>query len=118
MAQKPVVWSLNAQQNQLEILNYWIKRNGSSRYADWLLERFHEETAKIGLYPLAGRPTTYGKIRMRAVKTFAIFYEEKDSWIEILLIWDQRRDGCTTNSSGGHFILCKSDHPVPLASFF
>lgn len=92
MAEKPVIWSLRAQKSRLEILKYWVERNGTPTYSESLLEQFMNVTQSIQKNPQQGKPTNYGKIRMRTVRKYAIFYEEMDERIEILLVWDLRRD--------------------------
>jgi len=92
MADKPIVWSKRAERDQLELMIYWAEHNGTTTYSEWLLENFYALASQISKNPLIGRPTIFENVRMKSVRKYQLFYEEKEDCIEILLIWDQRRD--------------------------
>ena len=92
MAKKPVVWSVNAQQNRIDILNYWIERNRSRTYANKLFRIFKQATAFISEHPAIGKPTSTPGIRIKIVGDYLMFYEDQPERIEILLIWDSRQN--------------------------
>jgi plasmid stabilization system protein ParE len=90
---KLVVWTDAAQQSRLSLLRYWKHRNGTPTYSEKLQRQFKTTEKKIEKDPLIGRATTYGNVRViTAMKTYDIFYVEKESTIDILFIWDRRRD--------------------------
>jgi plasmid stabilization system protein ParE len=92
MAGKDVIWSERASQERIEILRYWIMRNASKAYSVKLNQLFAEATKMIGLYPRMGRPTSEPSIRIKFVKEYGVLYKELDSHIEIVTVWDGRRD--------------------------
>ncbi|MEY3443150.1 MAG: hypothetical protein RLZZ519_1431, partial [Bacteroidota bacterium] len=71
MAEKPVVWSSRAQKSRMEILKYWVDRNGTSTYSEKLIGMFEKVISEIALEPSRGNATNFGKVRRRMVKTYA-----------------------------------------------
>jgi len=51
MAKKEIIWSLRAQQDRLEILEYWINHNKSTLYSEKLHKLFNEATKLISEQP-------------------------------------------------------------------
>jgi len=92
MAKKEVIWSLRAQQDRLEILEYWINRNKSTLYSEKLYKLFKEATKIISEHPEVGKPTDIKGIRLKIIRDYLMIYEIHDNRIDILLIWDSRRD--------------------------
>lgn len=92
MAKKEIIWSIKAQQDRINILDYWIKRNKSKAYSRQLLLLFKQAADLIAEYPKIGNPTSYRSIRFKIVRDYLLFYEELEDKIEILLAWDSRRN--------------------------
>lgn len=92
MAPKEIRWTLKAIHDKMNILDYWVQRNKSKRYSqklDKLFDRVVELTAKN---PEAGKTTDYKNIRIRIVRHYLIFYLIHEDYIEVIRIWDARRD--------------------------
>ena len=92
MAKKKIVWSLRAQQDRIEILDYWIDRNKSKTYSEKLFKLFQESSKIISEHPEIGKPTSMENVRVKVVRDYLMVYEVKLDKIEILLIWDSRQD--------------------------
>ena len=92
MAKKPIIWSVKAQQNRFEILDYWIKRNKSKSYATQLFQLFKLATDLITEHPEIGKPTSQPGVRIKIVRDYLMFYEIQPHRIEILFIWDSRQN--------------------------
>ncbi len=92
MAKKKIIWSVRAQQDRLEILEYWINRNKSTTYSRKLFKIFSEATALISEHPEIGKPTDSAGIRIKTVRDYLMIYQEQATQIEILLIWDSRQN--------------------------
>jgi len=92
MAKKKIIWSIRAQQDRLEILDYWIKRNKSTVYSEKLFKLFKEATSLISEHPEIGKPTDISGIRIKIVRDYLMIYQEQATQIDILLIWDSRQD--------------------------
>ena len=89
---KQVIWSLRAQNDKKEILDYWRQKNKSNSYSKKLNELFKESIKIILDFPQIGKVTDDTKARIKIVKDYLIIYEETETQIFILTIWDSRQD--------------------------
>ena len=89
---KQVIWSLRAQNDKKEILDYWRQRNKSNTYSKKLNELFKESIKIILDFPQIGKVTDDTKARIKIVRDYLIIYEETETQILILTIWDSRQD--------------------------
>ena len=89
---KQVVWSLRAQNDRKKILNYWRLRNKSNTYSKKLNQLFKNSIQIIKDFPLIGKSTDDPNTRIKIVKDYLLFYEETETQIVILTIWDSRQD--------------------------
>ncbi|SKB59804.1 toxin YoeB [Salegentibacter holothuriorum] len=89
---KKVIWSLRAQNDRKEILEYWIKRNKSKVYSRKLAKLFRQAEKLITNYPEIGKPTDSKNVRIKVVRDYLLIYEIKKNQIFILTIWDSRQN--------------------------
>ena len=89
---KQVVWSLRAQNDRKKILNYWRLRNKSNTYSKKLNQLFKNSIQIIKDFPQIGKSTDDPNTRIKIVKDYLLFYEETETQILILTIWDSRQD--------------------------
>lgn len=89
---KKVIWSLRAQKDKKEILQYWLIRNKSDRYSRKLNELFKAAVQLICVHPYIGRPTNEDTVRIKIVRDYLMIYEVTETTINILSIWDWRQD--------------------------
>jgi addiction module RelE/StbE family toxin len=89
---KQVVWSLRAQAERKQILEYWRHRNKSKTYSKKLNQLFKESVKIISDFPQIGKLTDDSNTRVKIVKDYLIIYEETETRIFILTIWDSRQD--------------------------
>ena len=89
---KQIVWSRRAQRDRKEILEYWRVRNKSNTYSKKLNRLFKESIKIITDFPEIGKPTDQANTRIKIVKDYLIIYEETETQILILTIWDSRQD--------------------------
>jgi toxin YoeB len=50
-----VIWTVKAQSDRIEILQYWIDRNKSTLFAVKLIEIFNERVELLAHYPNLGK---------------------------------------------------------------
>lgn len=81
-----------AQRERKEILEYWRLRNKSSTYSKKLNQLFKESVKIITEFPQIGKPTDDINTRIKIVRDYLIIYEETESQIHILTIWNSRQD--------------------------
>lgn len=89
---KRLVWSPIAREIRKEILQYWIKRNKSKRYSKKLNILFDESAQQISDFPFSGISFSDKIYRGKLIKDYYLLYKIKDDSIEILFIWDTRKD--------------------------
>ena len=65
---KKVIWSLRAQNDRKNILDYWRQRNKSDSYSKKLDDRFREAVSIIKDFPQIGKLTDDPKARIKVVK--------------------------------------------------
>lgn len=90
-----IVWSQRAQSERQEILEFWVKHNGSPRFSIRLQGIFKEVVKSIKVHPEAGRITDIPNVRIRLVREYQIYYQVMEAKIVIMTIWDSRRDPST-----------------------
>jgi plasmid stabilization system protein ParE len=89
---REIVWSRRAIQENLEILEYWINRNKSYTYSTKLDSLLKENINLIASIPEIGKPTDSPSVRVKIGREYLIYYRIKPDSIEILSIWDSRRN--------------------------
>lgn len=89
---KRLVWSPIAREIRKEILQYWIRRNKSKRYSKKLNTLFEESAQQIANFPYSGISISGKVYRGKLIKDYYLLYKIKDDSIEILFIWDTRKD--------------------------
>jgi toxin YoeB len=89
---KQVVWSLRAQDERKNILSYWRQRNKSNTYSKKLNLLFKEAVNTIRDFPKIGKLTDDRNARIKVVRDYLIIYEETETTIYILTVWDGRQD--------------------------
>ena len=73
---KKIIWSLNAQKDRKNILQYWNKRNQSNRYSIKLNKLFRDAVKIVSNYPGIGKMTDKENTRIKIVKEYLIIYED------------------------------------------
>src|SRR5438128_3153428 len=89
---KQVVWSETAHADRKEILLYWAERNKSKSYSRKLFKLFQQTAALIASIPDIGSKTDFKNVRKKIVRDYLLFYREGQDQIEIIAVWDGRRD--------------------------
>lgn len=92
MAKKEIKWTLNAIHDKIDILDYWIDRNKSKTYSEKLDKLFDKSLESLSTHPEQGKKTNYKDIRIKIVRHYLIYYLIQEQVIEIIRIWDARRD--------------------------
>ena len=70
----------------------WRHRNKSNTYSKKLNQLFKESIKIISDFPQIGKLTDDPNTRLKIVKDYLIIYEETETRIFILTIWDSRQD--------------------------
>lgn len=89
---KRIVWTNTARKARREILEYWIKHNGTNAYSKNISKLFRIKVALLQSGHYLGKPTDFNDVRVSLVSHFSIFYKVREEEITILGIWDNRRN--------------------------
>ncbi|MGH2575248.1 MAG: type II toxin-antitoxin system RelE/ParE family toxin [Ignavibacteria bacterium] len=89
---KKVVWAKGAQNDLIDILTFWIERNGNNEYSTKLFNEFKKFDSMISHFPHSGKKTNFKDVRAFVKGNFSLFYREQSKLIEILHVWDNRRN--------------------------
>lgn len=89
---KRVIWSSHAVADRISILDYWFQRIGNKKYSKKLDKALMEVIKKLSIYPQLGRQLNDREEWFFVKDSYQIFYMETANSIEILHIWDSRRN--------------------------
>lgn len=89
---KRIKWSKYAVADRIQILDYWFKRTGSKRYSKQLDKILRETMKTLSRYPELGRQYKDKELRYFVKDNYQIFYAINQADIEVLHLWDSRRN--------------------------
>lgn len=89
---KKISWTTRSIIDRTDIYSYWLIRNQSNRYPEKLEKLFEKSAELISNFPNIGTRTTYRNVYSKVVKDYKIFYRIQSDEIQILRVWDTRRN--------------------------
>lgn len=92
MAKRIVVWTETAVRQRREILEYWVKRNGTTTYAEKLIKLIAEHIKVIQSNPRLYKETDFPDTYVSALGHFSLFYKFNKDLLIITAFWDNRQD--------------------------
>jgi|SRR3989304_1681647 len=92
MAKFKIDWSIEARLDLIDILEFYIKRNGTSTYSIKLNAKINKSIKLLSKNPYLGTKTDYDSVRALITGDYQIIYEIFEQLILIIMIWDCRRD--------------------------
>ncbi|MFA6924846.1 MAG: type II toxin-antitoxin system RelE/ParE family toxin [Bacteroidales bacterium] len=92
MVKRNVVWTETAARQRREILKYWTKHNGSTKYAEKLIKLTAKRINVILKHPESYKSTEYSGTRESAMGHFSIFYKLTKEQLIITAFWDNRQN--------------------------
>lgn len=92
MAHRKIEWSIEARNDLLDILDFYIQRNGSKTYSFKLNNQINKSIMLVAKNPNLGICTDFESVRVLITGDYQIVYEIFDQLILIIMIWDCRRD--------------------------
>jgi plasmid stabilization system protein ParE len=91
-----ITWSPKAIEEWKEILTYWFKRNKSNSYSKKLNLLIKDLLTLVQRNPNVGRETQIPQVRAILLFQYIVFYRLSETQIEIVSIWDGRRNPADT----------------------
>jgi plasmid stabilization system protein ParE len=92
MAKRTVVWTDTAARQRREILKYWVKRNGTTIYAEKLIKLTAKQIKIILSNPLLFKKTDFPDTHVSVMGHFSIFYKTTKDFLIVTAFWDNRQD--------------------------
>lgn len=89
---KQVIWSAKARQELFDILEFWNTNNLSSSYSLNLYQKIQINIKYISENNFIGKTTNIDNVRIVVVSNYLLFYDVKETFIEILSVFDSRRN--------------------------
>ena len=83
---KEIIWSRKAQNELIEILEYWINRNKTNAFSIKLNSLIEEQLNLIFEFPKIGRKTDIENVYIKVVHKYLLYYEFVDNNLHILTI--------------------------------
>ncbi len=87
-----VTWTRRAKLDFVAIASYWNEHNKSSSYSRKLRNLIRVSMREVASHPQTGALTEESEIRRRLVRDYFVFYRISALQIEIVSIWDTRRN--------------------------
>ena len=92
MAKRKIVWSKEAKNDLIKILNFYNERNGFPKYSIKLNNRINKSLQLVSKYPNIGTESDYQSVRVIITGDYQIIYEIFDQLILVIMLWDCRRN--------------------------
>lgn len=92
MAKRNVVWTETAARQRREILKYWVKRNGTTLYAEKLVKLTSKHIQLILRNPSLFKKADFPETRISVMGHFSLFYKVTKNQLIITAFWDNRQD--------------------------
>ncbi|MCP4215575.1 MAG: type II toxin-antitoxin system RelE/ParE family toxin [bacterium] len=89
---KLVKWSKQAVADRIQILDYWFRRLGDKTYSRKLDKHLREAILLLSEHPLMGKQSEKLDLRCFVKGNYRIYYQIKKDCIELLHLWDSRRN--------------------------
>jgi toxin YoeB len=89
---KKIIWSVRSQKDIIDILNYWNIKTGSNKYSYRLYNEFLRASERIAEFTNIGKTTEILNTRYIIRENYKVFYRLDEKHIEILTIFDSRRN--------------------------
>lgn len=92
MVKKKIVWSENSQKDLLNIFDYWNSAIGNNKYSRKIKRQISNDLKLYAIKPEIAKPTVINNIRYFNYKYYLIFFKILPTEINVLRIWDGRRN--------------------------
>ena len=85
---KRIIWSEKAERIFIQILEFYIERNGSKAYSRKLNNEVLALLSILSKQPFLGIKTEIKNVRVFIRRDYKIFYQIENDSLVILLVWD------------------------------
>jgi len=92
MAKFKIVWTKFAEESLYEILEFYIIHNGNNAFSTKLYGEIISAIQTLELFPDLGKLNINTNYRELVLNRNSVYYKVKEDIIELLLVWDNRRN--------------------------
>lgn len=92
MVERNVIWTKTADIQFVGILEYWVKRNKSSKYSKKLVRIVSERTKQIAKSPFIYKTSDFKDVHVASLGNFSIYYKITDKSVVVTAFWDNRQN--------------------------
>jgi len=89
---KKIIWSVRSQKDIIDILGYWNIKTGNKKYSYKLYNEFLRASERVSEFIHIGKTTEILNTRYIIRENYKIFYRLDEKHIEILTVFDSRRN--------------------------
>ena len=89
---KKIIWSIEAEKDLNRILEFYFYKVQAQSYANRLNSIFEQEIELITKFPNIGKLCYSENLRAKITGHYQIIYENTESVIYILRVWDSRQN--------------------------
>ena len=94
---KQIIWSRRAQNELIEIFEYWINRNKSNTFSTKLNSLIEEQLYLLLENPKIGRKTDIENVYIKVIHKYLLYYELVENQLHILTIRHGSKNPKTLN---------------------
>ena len=87
-----IIWTRTAERQLFHVLEYWINKNKSPRYAEKLSDLVWNHTFFLSQNPYASTESNFPDIRRASLGPFSLFFKVYQNELLIMAFWDNRQD--------------------------
>jgi plasmid stabilization system protein ParE len=92
MAEFKIEWSTEARLDLIDVLEFYIQRNGSSSYSKKLYAQINNGLKLVAKNPSIGVQTDFPDTRTLITGDYQIIYVITEKTILVVMLWDCRRN--------------------------
>jgi plasmid stabilization system protein ParE len=92
VVKRKIIWSSRAKLDLFEILDFYLKRNGTVIYSKKLNSKIRKAVKLLEKHSELGIQTDVQSVRNLIEGDYSIFYEIQSTTIEIITIWGNQQD--------------------------
>ena len=89
---KRIIWTERALRDRFEIFRFWVENNKSNTYSIKLDSQFENSAVTLSKFPMAGKKTNRGNVRLFIIKHYSVFYKINGEDLIIQSVWDNRQN--------------------------
>jgi len=110
VAKRKIIWSSRAKLDLFEILDFYLKRNGTVTYSKKLNSKLRKAIKLLEKHSELGIQTDVLNVRNLIEGDYSIFYSIGSETIEVISIWGNQQDPAKIDIPAAARILSCGNH--------